>query len=332
MARTTSPESQPIGRRLPRLLDVRYRGGVGSAIGHGPLKYAPWLGGEFRWRLGVRPLDLDDWVQIGDDYAEQMATKAAARARCPETVLVALPEADAVCHEVLDMLTAHLVRLWPDDFARTAGEIVNHRTGEFLPLDGSMHPLDIAGRLVQEDLIVLVPRGDQLVCGAGSVCLPNRWNLRSKLGLSLAEVHGPVSRLNDQIGDPIDKFFARLSPEKSFWRLGWGVIDTPELFQPLDDSMPASPVPTADDLFVRVERETMRRLPATQGVLFTIRTYITKASEFAADPDHGDRLAEAVNAVPDDVREYKQLDVFAPALEKLFADARSSRTGVVLGL
>ena len=129
---------------------------MSSAVGESPLPYMPWVGGEFRWRLGMRPLDLADWIQIGDDYDAQMATKQAARTGHPATVFVALPEALPACAEVLELLLDHLGETWPDDFARTGGEIVNRRTGERLPLDGSVHPLDIAGRLVQEDLIVMV--------------------------------------------------------------------------------------------------------------------------------------------------------------------------------
>ena len=64
--------------------------------------------------------------------------------------------------------------------------------------------------------------GGTLVFGAGSVCFPNRWDLRSKLGLPLRDVHAPVDLLNEQLGETIDRFFDRLTPERSFWRLGWG--------------------------------------------------------------------------------------------------------------
>jgi hypothetical protein len=58
-----------------------------------PLPYMPWVSGEFRWRLGMRPLELAEWIQIGDDYDAQMAVKRAARTDHPSTVFVALAEA-----------------------------------------------------------------------------------------------------------------------------------------------------------------------------------------------------------------------------------------------
>ena len=160
-------------------------------------------------------------------------------------------------------LVEHLRRRWPDRYGEAA-------------LDPTLHPLDAAARLVPEDLVLLVERDGQLVFGGGSVCFPNRWDLRSKLGLTMAGVHAPVDRLNDQLEAPIDSFFDRLTPDRSFWRLGWGVLDTPDWYTPVDGTAAPRPVaPAPDQHFLRVERETLRRFPDTGCVLFTIRTYVT---------------------------------------------------------
>jgi hypothetical protein len=282
--------------------------------------YAPWVGGPFMWRLGLRPLDLADWIELDDDYAAELAAKATVRERHPDTVFVALPEATDACQEVLDALVEHLEATWPQHFRRHGATVDNALTGETVKVDGStLHPLDAASRLVQEDLVVMIDRDGTLVFGAGSVCFPNRWDLRSKLGLPLRDVHAPVSLLNDQLGDTIDKFFARLTPERGFWRLGWGVLDSADLYQPLDGTAAPRPdTPTPGDLVIRVERETLRRFPCTGSVLFTIRTHLMLAAELAADPRHGPVIAEAVAAMPRPVRQYKQIDQVAVALTELF--------------
>lgn len=292
----------------------------------GVMRYAPWVGGPFRWRLGLRPLDLADWIEIDDRYADDLATKAQVRAEHPDTVFVALPEASDACHEVLATLVDHLVHTWPAHFRHGDGAlrdavVHNRGTGEDVAIDGSIHPLDAAGRLVQEDLVVMIERAGELVFAAGSVCFPNRWDLRSKLGLPLRQVHAPVSRLNDQLADTIDGVFARLTPERSFWRLGWGVLDSPDLYQPTDGTAAPRPTsPTADDLVMRVERETIRRFPRTGCILFTIRTHLTSAAALAADGAHGAVIAEAIAAMPADVRGYKQLDDVAPAMAAIFGN------------
>jgi hypothetical protein len=284
--------------------------------------YQPYLAGPFRWRLGLRPLSLEDWIEIGPDYDEAMALKRRVLAEHPHTVLAWLPGIETEAAEVLDALVAHLCERWPAWFTADADTVVNRRTGERWRRD-ELHPLDLAGRLVPEDLVLMVERHGGLVFAGGSVCFPNRWDLASKLGQSLRQVHAPVARLNEQLAAPIDAFFERLRPERSYWRLGWGVLDTDERYQPVDGTAPPSPRlpepgdPTAADrLFLRVERETLRRMPRTRCVLFTIRTYVRPVRHLAGRPDDAARLAAALAALPPDVADYKQVRHLRPVAER----------------
>ncbi|HSM65210.1 MAG TPA: DUF3445 domain-containing protein [Ilumatobacteraceae bacterium] len=269
---------------------------------HGRPRYVPFMDGPaptdaagFRWRLGVRPLDLRDWIELGSDADAAIAAKSALNAEHPDTVFAVLDGIEAESSEVAVALVDHLRRRWPDRSGRVA-------------LDPGLHPLDAAARLVPEDLVLLVERDGRLVFGGGSVCFPNRWDLRSKLGLSMAGVHAPVDRLNEQLEAPIDAFFERLTPQRSFWRLGWGILDTPDWYTPVDGTAAPRPSdPAPDQLFLRVERETLRRFPATNCVLFTIRTYVDPIPDVAADAELARRLAGSLEALPDDVRGYKDL-------------------------
>ena len=182
-------------------------------------------------------------------------TKRDVLARHPGTVLSFVQGIQEEASEVLRALMHHLTNRWPHWFTATGGTLTNHRTGEtFVDRRPAAtrrrrrrHPLDTAGRLVQEDLVLLVERAEGLVVGGGSVCFPNRWDLGSKLGLRLVDVHAPVSRLNDQLGGSVETFFERLRPDRSFWRLGWSVLDTGELYQPIDGTAPPiEPLPCHD--------------------------------------------------------------------------------------
>ncbi len=271
--------------------------------------YLPFLEGpriaepdSFRWRLGVRPLDLDDWIERGPDADATIADKVRLTAEYPETVFAVLEDIEPESLEVATTLVEHLRRRWTDRY----GDAV---------LDTDLHPLDAAARLVPEDLVLMVERDGQLVFGGGSVCSPNRWDLRSKLGLTMAGVHAPVAQLNTQLETPIDRFFDRLTPERSFWRLGWGVIDSAALYAPVDGTAAPRPEnPSPDQHVLRVERETLRRFPATNCVLFTIRTYVTPILDVTKDPSVLSRLADAVAALPDDVLVYKDLETTGAAI------------------
>ena len=152
-------------------------------------QYAPYAdgpGGPFRWRLALRPLDVAEWLELGEHYERDIARKRDVQSRHPGTVFAAIPEALAACAEVRDAIVDHLVDRFPDHFTRDGGVLVNHRLGERVVVDDpEPHPLETAARLVQEDLIVMIdaPGGaeathrhgrhaGELVFAAGSAVLP----------------------------------------------------------------------------------------------------------------------------------------------------------------
>jgi hypothetical protein len=167
-------------------------------------------------------------------------------------------------------------------------------------------PLDAAGRLVAEDLCLLVP-GSSVgtpagaeggwVLGAGSLCFPSHWRLRDKLGLPVAAIHEPVPHYADELARRVDRFLARLAPGRSVWRRNWTVHAAPALYAPAPAPPPDPPV-TADDagerLWLRSERQALVRLARHRAVLFTIRTDQVVLGAAAADPALCGRLADAV--------------------------------------
>ena len=267
--------------------------------------YEPWreTSGVFRWRLGVRPLDMADWIEIDEHHGDEIAAKARIMATNAATALVALDDAEPECAEVADALAAHLRQRFPGQFAG-------------LELDASLHPLDAIARQVQEDLVVMAERDGRMVFVAGSVCFPNRWDLRSKLGRTMSEVHEPVALLNEQLEGVIDDVLRRLSPDRPMWRLGWGVIDTDDLYQPLDGTAAPRPVhapPAAHHL--RIERETLTRHPNTGCILFTIRTHQMPLPDLRlVDAASAAALADAIASMPDPIGDYKQLRHTGPAI------------------
>ena len=52
---------------------------------------------------------------------------------------------------------------------------------------------------------------------------------------------------------------------------------------------------------LRVERQTLRRLPRTGAVVFTIRVYLTPLAQLVQEPGVPGRLASAIRSWPEDV-------------------------------
>jgi hypothetical protein len=165
------------------------------------------------------------------------------------------------------------------------------------------HPLEQAARLVAEDLCLMVEHDGGYHLDAAVVCFPSYWRLAEKMGDSAAAIHGPVPHYAEDLADRVDTFLRRLRPERPVWRRNWDLHDNPELFAP------AVPPPVAlgiDDVagrvWLRSEHQTLRRLPRSRAILFTIRTQQVPLGVLAERPDVARRMVHALDAYPDDLR------------------------------
>lgn len=238
--------------------------------------------------MGLRPLEMDAWLEIDEHFRKELDLKTRLLAENYDDVVATNPEGDEASRELLDEITRNLRA---------------HHPGVNTDVDESEHPLVAASRLVQEDLCVLV-RGDEWRLRAACVCFPSRWDLASKIGTTLDDIHGPVPGYDRELSRPTNAFFERLGPDRSFWRLNWTLLDSPTLFQPAGARQ--TPVGGLDRWYFRVERQTLRSLPRTRAVVFTIRTYVTSAAALCArDGTFAESLIGAIGSAPAPMQEYK---------------------------
>ena len=64
----------------------------------------------------------------------------------------------------------------------------------------------------------------------------------------------------------------------------------------------------------RTERQTLRRLPRSGGVVFTIRTYFHPITEICEEPYVPGRLASAIRSWGDDIARYKGKERYGEVL------------------
>ncbi|KAG8710679.1 hypothetical protein FRC08_016845 [Ceratobasidium sp. 394] len=65
---------------------------------------------------------------------------------------------------------------------------------------------------------------------------------------------------------------------------------------------------------LRTERQSLRRLPRSGAIVFTIRTYIEPITKLAKEPGVPGRLADAIRSWPPDVAEYKGQHLYLDAV------------------
>jgi Haem-dependent oxidative N-demethylase, alpha subunit-like len=281
--------------------------------------------------MGLIACPPAEWIELDERYAEEMALRRELLKRKRDEVFAATPGSDPARRETWDVLTAHLATQWPDWFARDGGVLENRLTDERWNLrDPGLDPLEAAALLVQEDLCLIEPRSDGPVLIAGVVCFPSRWRLAEKIGRPLAAVHSPVPFYGERLARPVDRFMHVVKPGHICVRLNWSVLDDPALFQPrgkfrTDLNAGITAENAGEALYVRVERQTLTRLPATSAVLFTIRVHVYPLARIAARPEIASRLATAVRALPPETVRYKSLPRFQAALLTYLVRAEATR-------
>jgi len=193
---------------------------------------------------------------------------------------------------------------------------------------------DLAGaaRTVWEDLCLVQspPRGGAPVLSAGAVAFPTDWRLADKLGQPLAAVHAPIHGYAEQLSAGVDHFIATLAPGMIFGRANWFVVAS-AAGRYLPQGAPAtrfahvSADNAGDTLFVRSERQTLRRLPRTGAVLFTIGVYVAPLAALS-DTVVG-RVAASVASVGGGEHARRAAPGYADALARYAAGRQSMAMG-----
>lgn len=287
-----------------------------------PPDYAPFREGPFKLVMGLQPLDLQEWIEPDVRLAAELAEKERLLRERRQEVFAALPEAMAGSVEVLQLLAEHLPARFPTLYNREGDMLYNLVTRQAWDLAReTLHPLDLAGRLVQEDLCLMQRDVNaQVYCLVGaSLCFPTRWRLVEKLGKPLNTIHDPIPGYEEQLAATMDRYFERIKVDKPVWRINWSMTDDPTLFQPgghgrkrLNPEI--TPENAGEKLWLRMERQTLRRLPHTHDILFTIRVHVRPLRELAAHPERAAALAVAMRTMPEPMRVYKSLPPFLDAV------------------
>lgn len=316
-----------------------------SVIKSPQAEYHPWASGAFDARAGLFKLghheiagETGRRVFMLDERLEQaLANKRALHlAGTLHRHYVSAALAPSVRRTFVEFVASHLAAEWPQVFEWNEGdstfsnrllgwsahvdsgtgtvEIIERRTASLSHL-ADITPIDAIDFLacnVPEDLAVWQRDPDS---GAEwlpllHVSAPHHWDPREKIGHSFERVHAPVADI-----EPTTAAASRLAQAAvehgPFIRFAWGIAtnDTPNHHPeaPHDGDRDADAQPVIENLFLRVERQTLSGWPDVNACLFTIRPYWYRLVDVASDPIRRRQLARALGSMSNRALEYKSL-------------------------
>ena len=199
---------------------------------------APWGNGEKKYRLGLRPIKLSNWLNRKIDRN----------------------------------LFKHKKNLLDSDYNKviaTTKDSVDAQIclGNLFGITHSKYP-DLIAELslnIQDDLCLMESQGEQKLLAA-SICSPSYWDVRTKIGKPLKVIHDPVTSLDSKIGERIATFIRQAPIKKPFIRQNWLIHgDTKRFHLKEEDSLRTCP----SSWYIRSEKETLCRFHEDYS-LFTI--------------------------------------------------------------
>jgi hypothetical protein len=146
------------------------------------IPYLPFLDAPEVLNMGLKALDPRDLIEVDGHLTAQLAERRRLLGERRDDVIAALPGSEAGQQEVLELLLDHLPARFPQIYRRSPGTIENLATGERFPIP-EFEKIELAGRLVQEDLCLMSAGENGYRLVAGVLCFPSHWRLADKLRL-----------------------------------------------------------------------------------------------------------------------------------------------------
>lgn len=260
--------------------------------------------------LGRNVDNFRPWLAPDDDLERVIRNRKESYASDPNRVcVVGNKRAWGAGQQLLEIQADYLSKIYPEIYAiENDAEIINKATGDRYPLrpdkQNDLPPIAICGLLGQEDFCIIERQDDgRYIMVAGFVASPTNWQLPDFIGKDMDTVHESVDNYDKRLKKVVDRVLDRLPefPEgiqarnNLFLRLETG-HDLPHGDPYSDTSHITDP---GKQIYLRSERETLTRLPATNEypdndryVIFSIKPHLFPIEKVIAK--RGRRFMEVI--------------------------------------
>jgi hypothetical protein len=192
-----------------------------------PRPYRP-----IRWAyhqtMSFKKLEPDWWLELENTYVSRIAQRKELFEQHGSSVLQALPGSEAACNELMEMVVQFLCNRYPQYFRLKgrAGEevLVNRILGKEFRIR-SMEPLNVLLENLPEDFAITLRNQEtgDYEFRAGVICSSLGWNVGTKIGKNLRQIHEPIPDYKEKMAMSMDRYYPppSLFPTSVHSRLTW---------------------------------------------------------------------------------------------------------------
>ncbi|KAI0379077.1 hypothetical protein F5Y04DRAFT_260333 [Hypomontagnella monticulosa] len=310
--RKQATENDIMDRKIEPLLDFDFRK-------VDPIKYQPYKT-QGHVTMGIQKRVRSDWIRMDRGYLKRIEERLPLIREKPEFTIGTGEAVNPAIEELYDeIMIKYLPARFPTMFKIRGKLVENLATGTTYPFNtaGLTHAQMLAytGENVEEDFYFMCPDAEGQFRLQGYIaCFPGGFLSPARVGESVREIHKPVPGYERKLGLSVDRYFARMQPGDFIGRMNWSLqVDGADLFRtdgnnyyPGTEQVVTEEKedPLLEECFLRVEHQTLTKLPRTHAVIFTVRSYMTPLHQVKAEGD-GKALAQAIESMPEGLGHYK---------------------------
>ncbi|MDH6266304.1 hypothetical protein M2360_001700 [Rhizobium sp. SG_E_25_P2] len=270
---------------------------------------------------------FESLIDVDEHYVSEMADRAMVLKEDPLRYQ-ALPHMMQAQWDTLELLMEQQAAGYPEHFTLTKDGDRWRWINRPLGIDDTFtfgdpttlpyEPLEYISRQTQGDICVVDQRDGNLWMDAGMVTTQADWSLDFDIGMNFMEWHGPVP-LAHQIGvfERALKFLLNLQQGQPTRRFNWTMTINPRLDTSPEnypkwgkDRTTVTSENVGEKVHLRVELQSLWRLPRSNAILFVIRCYLMNMEELVTVPKWARRFHRVLKTLPPELVDYKGLPRF----------------------
>lgn len=154
-------------------------------------------------------MEPDWWLELENTYEQRIRQRQELFVQHGKCVLDVLPGAEFACKELMEMALQFLCARYPQYFRLDKEKMVFYNG--ILNTESDLrneHPLHVLLNNVPEDFAIMLrdPKNGYYSFRAGIICSALGWNVGTKIGLSLPEIHKPIPDYKEKMQFSMDRF------------------------------------------------------------------------------------------------------------------------------
>lgn len=289
----------------------------------------PWR--PFRWpyhqTMSIFKLDVNHWLDMDKYYWHYIQEKQRIWTSYGKENIDWLPEAYDACLELMQTVADHMTERYPllftvlQDKGVNGKVIRNELTLEILDMSMPLkeHPLLYVTKMAKEDFYIVLkdPKDDKHYLKAAAVPFPGgSFGINEKIGKPLDVIHDDVPYYKEKLQKSMERWFERLdefSPvERASWYITWdhklkvnNVYQLPKFVPNLEAEMKSA---DPRQFNVRVERQSLRRLPKSRAIIFTNHPIFYSLDEMKDEPSVPSLVRKILYEAPEGIIKYKNFE------------------------